>query len=309
MAALVHEANAKYRMTGNPPVGVARSFHILGAADEEEALTAFSGSAFYEDPLVVGGVSLPLNSATINTTEVDAHEGIWLVEVAWGNETTGSGAPQPGGGQASPSDPGYPKYGFTVSTEQTLVLSSRIAPTTFYPAGIPVESTPAIANGPDGPQGTQIPTPVVNYREVHEISTTDWTAAYRLALAHAVGKVNDAAFAGFATGDVLFMGVEIPDVSNSAPNMLVTFNFAVSEGGDIDLPVYTVGTMDSSEGPPILNATTITVTRTGWQLVDPTQWLFKNPLTGVAEWAVTGYKVHTLFDNVTLATSGPPIAP
>jgi len=55
-------------------------------------------------------------------------------------------------------------------------------------------------------QGVDIITPVFNFSETHYFNDNEITGAYKQTLFSLTGKVNNASFKGFSSGEVLFMG-------------------------------------------------------------------------------------------------------
>jgi hypothetical protein len=78
--------------------------------------------------------------------------------------------------------------------------------------------------------GCDITVPVFNFTEVHSFDPDDVNAAYKIAVMELTGKTNQAAFRGFAAGEVLFLGA-----SGSRHGTLpedpweITFQFAASK--------------------------------------------------------------------------------
>ena len=79
-------------------------------------------------------------------------------------------------------------------------------------------------------QGVDVISPVYNFAETHYLPDSQVTQQYKVTLFGLTGKVNDAAFKGFAAGEVLFLGAS--GSKRAAPGGVddweITFKFAVS---------------------------------------------------------------------------------
>jgi hypothetical protein len=76
--------------------------------------------------------------------------------------------------------------------------------------------------------GCDIISPVYNFSETHVLAAVDVDAAYKLALFRATGKVNNAGFKGFATGEVLFLGAS-GSLRTTENEWEISYRFAASE--------------------------------------------------------------------------------
>ena len=78
-------------------------------------------------------------------------------------------------------------------------------------------------------QGVDITVPVFNFSETHYFTDDDITQAYRLTLFSLTGKYNNAAFRGFSSGEVLFLGASGSRQGDDSNDLWeVTFRFASS---------------------------------------------------------------------------------
>jgi hypothetical protein len=84
-----------------------------------------------------------------------------------------------------------------------------------------------------------ITAPIFHFSETHYKNNSEVTQAYKLILFDLTGKVNDAAFKGFAIGEVLFLGAS--GSKTGTDNWEITYNFAASKNAtDIDIGQITV---------------------------------------------------------------------
>jgi len=84
----------------------------------------------------------------------------------------------------------------------------------------------AIGVSTDSVEGVDITVPVFNFTETHIIADTLVTGTYKLALFALTGQVNNAAFKGFAAGEVLFLGAS--GSKRGTDDWEITFRFAAS---------------------------------------------------------------------------------
>ena len=75
-------------------------------------------------------------------------------------------------------------------------------------------------------QGTDITVPVYNFTETHYIDDSLVTGGYKATLFSLTGRVNNAGFKGFATGEVLFLGAS--GAKRGFDDWEITFRFAAS---------------------------------------------------------------------------------
>ena len=84
----------------------------------------------------------------------------------------------------------------------------------------------AIGVNDDQVQGTDVTVPVYNFTETHYIDDALVTGAYKATLFALTGRVNNAAFKGFAAGEVLFLGAS--GAKRGFDDWEITFRFAAS---------------------------------------------------------------------------------
>ncbi len=98
----------------------------------------------------------------------------------------------------------------------------------------------AINVSKDSVNGVDITVPVYHFAETHYIDDDDVTQAYKITLFNLTGKMNNAAFRGFAAGEVLFLGAS--GSARGSGDWEITFKFAASPNrtniqvGDITVP-------------------------------------------------------------------------
>jgi len=100
----------------------------------------------------------------------------------------------------------------------------------------------AIGAGPSGVEGVDITVPCYKWTETHWLSNGLIDDAYRQLVAHLTGRTNDAPFRGFATGEVLFLGVQGGHRGDDE-DWELTYHFAQSDNRD-DI---TIGDIDNIE--------------------------------------------------------------
>ena len=122
-----------------------------------------------------------------------------------------------------------------------------------YPVGDPFATPPvldppdfkgAIGVNGDNIEGTDITVPQFNFTETRKVASSAVDGAYKLALFHCTGKVNNATFKGFAAGEVLFLGAS--GSKRGYEHWEITFKFAASPNA-ADLPVGDF-TVDDKKG-------------------------------------------------------------
>jgi hypothetical protein len=95
------------------------------------------------------------------------------------------------------------------------------------PAGqTPPDFEGAIGVTSDSVEGIDITVPVYNFAETHYIPVASVTSFYKAALFALTGSVNNAAFRGFAAGEVLFLGAS--GSQRGQDDWEITFRFAAS---------------------------------------------------------------------------------
>jgi len=168
---------------------------------------------------------MPLQEITI--TEFGANDE-WLVSVSYGPDALFPDTPEiedpPSTGDSAFT---FDTGGGTQHITQNLETSFGTAPG--------IETVPdfngAIGVTKSGVAGVDITVPTYQFKETHYLDGTIVDAAYRKSLATLTGQVNAAAFAGFAAGEVLFLGASGSyRVAND--DWEITFNFTQSDNRD-----------------------------------------------------------------------------
>ena len=174
-------------------------YMVTGTDDETEVLAAVKGTA----PTTLYGLK------RVNVDVVPLGAGAWECTVAY------EGLP-------NNSEYTFETGGGSVHITQSLANVARYAA-----AG---QTAPdfggAIGVNGDSIDGTDITVPVYNFTERHQLASSVVTAAYKLALFHATGKVNNATFKGLAAGEVLFLGAS--GAKTGIDNWEITYRFAAS---------------------------------------------------------------------------------
>lgn len=138
--------------------------------------------------------------------------GVWEVSVRYGKQE-----PKETGESSFSFDTG----GVTSHITQSLATVSRHAP-----SGMAPDCQGAIGVSTDSVEGTDITVPVYNFTETHYLEIAAVTGAYKAALFHLTGKVNNTSFKGFAVGEVLFLGAS--GSQRGADDWEITYRFAAS---------------------------------------------------------------------------------
>jgi hypothetical protein len=84
----------------------------------------------------------------------------------------------------------------------------------------------AIGVNGDNIDGTDVTVPIYNFAETHKMAASTVTASYKAALFAATGKVNNASFKGFSSGEVLFLGAS--GSKTGLDKWEIAFKFAAS---------------------------------------------------------------------------------
>ncbi|HHM13125.1 MAG TPA: hypothetical protein ENJ16_06195 [Planctomycetaceae bacterium] len=139
--------------------------------------------------------------------------GVWEVSVRYGKK--------------EPKDTGESQFSFdtgggTTHITQSLQTVARYAP----PGKVAPDFRGAIGVTHDSVEGTDITIPVYNFTETHYVDASLVTGAYKATLFALTGKTNNAAFKGFARGEVLFLGAS--GSLRSQEDWEITFRFAAS---------------------------------------------------------------------------------
>ena len=112
--------------------------------------------------------------------------------------------------------------GGTQHINQAITTVNRYA----APGEVAPDFQGAIGVNQDQIEGTDITVPVYNFTETHKIDASLVTGAYKSTLFFLTGRVNAAAFKGFARGEVLFLGAS--GAKRGDEEWEITYRFAAS---------------------------------------------------------------------------------
>jgi len=127
-------------------------------------------------------------------------------------------------GKKEPKEPGDSSFSFDTGGG-TQHITQSLSTVARYPGGAP-DFKGAIGVTHDAVEGADIVVPVYSFAETHYIPTADVTGAYKGALFSLTGRVNNAAFKGFAAGEVLFLGAS--GSQRGEDDWEISFRFAAS---------------------------------------------------------------------------------
>ena len=148
--------------------------------------------------------------------------------VRYGEDDTQADEADPGGDPAQPGDPLGPSYTFETSGgTQHITQSLQTISKHGKPGVLPPDFKGAIGVSADSVEGTDITVPIFRFSETYSIPVPLITHAYKLTVFNLTGKVNSAAFKGFATGEVLFLGAS--GSRRGVEKWEITYQFAASK--------------------------------------------------------------------------------
>lgn len=174
---------------------------------------------------------------------------------------------------------GESQFSFEMGFEPAKIMYAPGGMTVYKKSGVS-DWTPQMLNDRgDGetPEGVEVPEPTYKESETHWIPTSSLTTAYRNSLKSLVGKTNNAAFKGWAAGEVLLEGVS--GTRRGADDSEVTFRWAVREN-------QTGLTIGSVTG----------VNKEGWQYVWPRSQIVRNS-NAPASTQITHVCIATVFGS------------
>ncbi len=142
------------------------------------------------------------------------HEGggVWEVSVRYGKQ--------------EPKDTGESSFSFDTGGVTAHITQSLSTVSRHAPSGTAPDCQGAIGVTGDSVEGADVTVPVYNFTETHYLSDAAVTGAYKSALFHLTGQVNNAPFKGFAVGEVLFLGAS--GAKRGAEDWEITYRFAAS---------------------------------------------------------------------------------
>jgi hypothetical protein len=179
------------------------AYHVAGASTELDALAAVAGVA----PVSFNGLPRTSRSAEPLTGSK------YLVRVSYELNR-----PEDSSVAVESS------FEFNTGGGSETMYVSRSTVGTYSVAGL---TAPSFSGGinvtDDGPQGVDRVVPVYQFSETHTIPAANVTGAYKAALFGLTGTVNNAAFKGFAAGEVLFLGAR--GTKNGSGDWEINFSF------------------------------------------------------------------------------------
>lgn len=128
-------------------------------------------------------------------------------------------------GRPTAREVGESEYSFDTGGGSQKITQS-FGTTSYAATGTAPDYKGAVGVTKDGVEGVDITIPVYNWTEKVIIPASSVDEAYKLALAAATGKTNDATFRGFAAGEVLFLGAS--GSQRGVEDWEITFRFAAS---------------------------------------------------------------------------------
>lgn len=184
-------------------------FLVAGAADEAAVRTAIQAAA----PATYGGLVLSLPDFGAITIDERKTETEWLCTVRYVKA------------YAPPDE----SYDFDTSGGQ-LHITQNLSTIARYGTSIPTDEKGAIGWDGNNVNGADIIVPKYEFGETHYMYWTPMSGewAYKLVLMGLTGKVNNAAFRGFAAGEVLFMGARATRTPETSPYWQINYRFAAS---------------------------------------------------------------------------------
>ena len=116
----------------------------------------------------------------------------------------------------------------TVGGTQRITQSRETIDSYARPGETAPDFQGAIGVTQDGVEGVDIAVPVYNFAETHYLADAVVTPQFKGAVFALTGKVNNAAFKGFAAGEVLFLGASGSKRGSSGGDWEIAFRFAAS---------------------------------------------------------------------------------
>lgn len=206
---------------------------VLDASTELDALSLAASTA--PATLAGFGVNRILRRKTISANPLGA--GVWDVVVPY----EGADNNQDQDSQRS-FDTGGGTAHITQSLDTVGTYERVVIP--MLPGILAPDFKGAIGVNGDSVDGVDITVPVLNFTETLRIPNEDMTREYQLSLFALTGTVNNAAFKGFAAGEVLFLGAS--GAIRGIEEWEIAFKFAASPNAE-DIPVGDI-TVDSKKG-------------------------------------------------------------
>jgi hypothetical protein len=119
------------------------------------------------------------------------------------------------------------EYTFDTAGGTQKITQSITTIASYAPSGLTApDFEGAIGVTEDRVEGVDVPVPTFQFTETHRFATSAVTQNYKIALAGLTGKYNNAAFRGFAAGEVMFMGAA--GSQRGDDDWAITFRFSCS---------------------------------------------------------------------------------
>lgn len=212
MPTTVHQLIEGTEVTTGASPSVTLKYYVDGAANENAALDAVLSTC----PSTYNGMPRQSRSAEpISDTK-------YIVTAKYApqesNDQGSSGSAPPESSYEFNTSGGSETMFVSLSTKQRVALPGG-APAADYHGGVNVTD--------DGPQGVERTVPVFSFSETHYKTAASVSNAYVGTVFSLTGTVNNAAFRGFAAGEVLFLGAR---GSKRGVNVdwEITYSFAAS---------------------------------------------------------------------------------
>lgn len=184
-----------------------RRYRIFGTNDDDAAYAAFVTAA--PTSATIAGWSL-----TRVVYQLDPNsEGYYEAQVSFSRRETETGESQ----YQFETTGGTVHVDRSVATVQSKRAGGGTAPSFGGLIGVNGEEV----------AGCDIIVPTFSFSETHTLSNATVDGAYKLALFAATGKVNNAGFKGFSTGEVLFLGAS--GTQRNGEDWEVNFRFLAAE--------------------------------------------------------------------------------
>ena len=196
--------------TGDNPTAELR-YVIKGAADEAQALTALKSTA--SSTYTVDGWTLVRQTCKVEP--VGDGSDCW------------DGIAQYGRMSSAKKEVGQSSFSFDTGGGTMHVTQAKAHVASYAPSGkTPPDYSGAIGVTQTEVEGCGITVPVYNFSETHYFAAGYVTGSYKATLFALTGRTNNAAFKGFAEGEVLFLGAS--GSQRGDDSWEITFRFAAS---------------------------------------------------------------------------------
>ncbi|MGC1272801.1 MAG: hypothetical protein WBC44_03775 [Planctomycetaceae bacterium] len=191
-----------------------RRYFVRGATDESDALVALLASvpAIHASGLVLRTVSV--DEKVVGGFECEAQYGVFQ--------------------KKDPPQKGESQFNFEVSAQPVKVYVPLEPQTVYTAPGLTPPQASDVAGwligdqgDGKGPEGVEVYEPVASFSETHYLDATGLTPLYRATVLYLVGKTNNAAFKGFAAGEVLCQSIS--GSRRASDDWEISFRFSVRQ--------------------------------------------------------------------------------